>query len=194
MVQRSKSNGDAALANMARPALREVVERYRPGLVAHVRRKVADGPPDPADIAQQALANYVAMANRDGVKQPEAFLKSVANNLIADYFKSAAVRYQADVTPDSLESVLPDDDQFSPELVLMGKERFNCVLDAMRKLPRRQRRFLILNRIDGLSYTAIAARNGVSNSTARREVEAAVEACRAAIAKLEHDDNANPYE
>ena len=70
MVRRSINGGGAALMSGAPSALREILERYRADLLAHVKRKVGDGPPGPAGITQQALANYVAMANRDGVRQP----------------------------------------------------------------------------------------------------------------------------
>ena len=139
------------------------------------------GPPDPDDIVQQAFANFAALDNRKAIERPIAFLMSTTRNLITDHFRRSARRNTETVDASRFDDILDTYDELSPEIVILDRERFHCVMDALRSLPTRQRQFLLLNRIEGLSYTAIAKANGVSISTARREVEAGVAACHAVV-------------
>lgn len=167
--------------------LRELYQRYRADLVRFARRKVGGGPPDPDDIAQQAFANYAGLQDPSAVKNPRAFLYRTAANLITDFRRSAQHRLNANVGEAELDEILPDHDEISPEIVILDRERFHRVVLAIQSLPRRQARFLLLSRLEGLSNTEIARRCGVSVTTARREVEAAVGACRLAVKKMSDD-------
>lgn len=162
--------------------------RYRAELTAFARRRVGDGPPEPDDLIQQAFANFAGVEDPASVKNPRAFLYRTVANLIADYRKSGHRVHNFDVDDAELEELFQDHDQISPEIVLLDRERFFRVEAAIRALPRRQRRFLLLSRLEGMSYTEIARRNGVSISTARREVEAAIGVCREAVRQLMTDD------
>ena len=87
-----------------------------------------------------------------------------------------------------MDDILEEYEEITPEIVLIDKSRYEFVMSVVWSLPRRQRRFLILNRFQGVNCTEIAKRNGVSVSTAYREVEAAVFACRAALSTLDGDE------
>ncbi|MEM9013483.1 MAG: sigma-70 family RNA polymerase sigma factor [Pseudomonadota bacterium] len=169
-------------------SIRTLFTRYRAELAAFARRRVGDGPPEPEDLLQQAFANFAGVEDPASVKNPRAFLYRTIANLIADYRKSGRHVYNCDVDDAELEDLFQYHDQISPEIVLLDRERFFRVETAIRALPRRQRRFLLLSRLDGMSYTEIARRNGVSISTVRREVEAAIGVCREAICQLIVDD------
>lgn len=169
------------------PGLADLYARYRAELVAFARRRVGAGPPEPDDLAQQAFANFAGLSDPDKVKNPRAFLYRTLANLIADDRKSSRRRHGVDVDDAELEDLIQDHDEISPEIVLLDRERFSLVAAAIRALPRRQRRFLLLNRLEGMSLTDIARRNGVSISTARREVETAIGVCRRAISQNSDD-------
>lgn len=175
--------GEARLDN-----LRSIFLRYRAELTAFARRRVGNGPPEPEDLVQQAFANFAGVEDPGLVRNPRAFLYRVIANLIADYRKSGHHSHGFDVDDAELEDLIQDHDQISPEIVLLDRERFSRVNDAIRSLPQRQRRFLLLSRLEGMSYTEIARRNGVSTSTARREIEAAIGVCRNAVRRLATDD------
>ena len=175
-------------ANSSSTTLATLFDRYRSELVAFARTKVGDGPPDPEDLAQQAFARFAALKEPQRVSNERAFLYRTVANLVIDHFKGADYRRSVPCDPSDFEDLSVDRDQISPEIVLLDKERYALVLAAVEKLPRRQRRFLILNRLEGMSYTEIAARNGVCISTARREVEIAVGACRQALLRLNDYD------
>ena len=178
----------AQLSNAGPASIRALFERYRTELAAFARRLVGDGPPEPEDLIQQAFANFAGVENPAAVKNPRAFLYRTISNLVADYHKSSHHIRRFDVDDAELEDLSQDHDQISPEIVLLDRERFFRVEAAIRTLPHRQRRFLLLSRLEGMSYTEIARRNGVSISTARRDVEAAIGVCREAVRQLMTND------
>ena len=156
-------------------------ERHWRDIVAFVRRKVGAGPPEPEEIAQQAFANYAAMDDPSAVANPRAFLHRTASNLLANHYRRGAVerRHAASEAVDAEISAAGDG--FTPETVLLGKEQLALVEEAMRAMEPRRRRYLLMNRLDGLSYAEIARREGVSESGVRKVVAAAVRDCTAAL-------------
>lgn len=172
------------------PSLQAVFDACYADVFAFARGKVGFGPPDPDDIVQQAFANFAALEDRSSVRNPVAFLISSAGNLITDHARKSATRFNVNVSGAEFDFIVADHDELSPEIVLLGRERFDCVVAALKQLPRRRRRFVLLNRLEGMSYTEIARQNGVSEATARREVEAGVAFCREALARLMNDENA----
>ena len=176
-----ETRGDGTVAGLFR--------RYRDDIAVFVRKKVGAGPPDPDDIVQQTFATYAALRNPSKVDNPRAFLYRTASNLIADYFKSAFVRTSVPVEDGDFDEIVSETNELTPEIVLLSRERYTRVMDAIDALPRRRRRFLVMHRLQGLSYEEIARRSGVGTSTARREVEAAVGACRVAIEKMNEESD-----
>ena len=168
--------------------LQDLYRHHWRELVAFIRQQVGAGPPEPEDVAQQSFTNFAALEAPEQVDNPRAFLYRTAANLITDYHRSAAHRRQHVAETLNLEKNAQTHDELSPEIVLLDRERFGRVIQAVRALPRRQRRFLLLHRVEGLSYTQIARRNGVSISTVRREVEAAAGACREAVLTMTDND------
>ncbi|WP_133162316.1 RNA polymerase sigma factor [Hyphococcus luteus] len=169
-------------------SVRALFVRYRAELMTFARRRVGKGPPEPEDLLQQAFANFAGVEDPASVKNPRAFLYRTIANLITDYRKSSHHNQKLDVDDAELEDLFQHHDEISPEIVLLDRERFFRVEAAIRALPRRQRRFLLLSRLEGMSLTEIARRNGVSISTARREVEAAIGVCREAVRQLMTND------
>lgn len=164
--------------------LRDLFKAHREELEAFARQKVGDGPPDPSDVTQQAFTNFAALKDPDAVENPRAFLYRTVTNLILDYVRRPVNRHKVSADEMGLEKILLDADEITPEIVLLDKEVMQVVIATVRGLKQRQRRFMLLNRIHGMSYTEIARRNGTSISTAKRETEAAVDAIRRALVDL----------
>lgn len=66
----------------------------------------------------------------------------------------------------------------SPDAAAVAREELRSLRAALRTLPRRARRVLLLNRLDGLSYAEIAHALGVSVSTVEKDMIRALEVCR----------------
>lgn len=157
--------------------LRDLYACYSREMEGFVRRKVGDGPPDPEDIVQQTFANFVELKRPESIRNPRAFLYRIASNLIVNHFRRAVHARNFAILERNLAQALGARDEASPEIVLLDREAFAQVAAAVETLPRRRRRFLLLNRVEGMSYSEIARRNGVSEGTVRRDVELAVIAC-----------------
>ena len=174
-----------ALAIAAKPPqqhiLRALYQNYREELVAFVRKKVGAGPPEPEDVTQQAFANFAALETPQIIENPRAFLYRTANNILVNYQKREAHGRKVMTASREQEEIFGARDDLSPEIVLLEKERLHLVLRTLKAMPKRRRWFLLLHRMEGLSYAEIGRRVGVSDSTVRREVEAAVAACAEAI-------------
>ena len=162
-------------------ALRDLYENYREELVVFIRGKVGGGPPEAEDVTQQAFANYAALKEPQSIKNPRAFLYRTANNILINHLRHNGYSRAHIASERHQNEIFGDCDELSPEIVLLEKERFAVVLSAVKRMKRRRRRFLLLHRLQGLSYCEIARRVGVSEATVRREVEAAVNLCAEAL-------------
>ncbi len=165
--------------------LSRIYDAHAPQLLRIIRRKVGSGPPDPEDIAQQAFANFAGLSDPQTIKNPGSFLTRTAINLIHDHFRAVQRQKTDPADHDALEKLTLDCDETSPEVVILGRERFEGVLAAVRTMSPRRRRFLLLHRIEELSYAEIARRSGVSETLVRNEVIEAVRLCREAVLRIE---------
>ncbi len=189
MSQFSRSRKQHGEVEARKFSLPELYERHRDELMAFARQRVGRGPPEPDDLIQQAFANFAGVQNPEKVRNPRAFLFRIVSNLITDHCRKEPALPGLDIHDTQHENLFEDSEGRRPEVILLDRERFSEVAAAIRALPRRQRRFLLLNRLEGMPYTEIARRNGVSHMTAKRDVEAAIRACQRAISErgVDHD-------
>lgn len=171
-------------------SLGELFRLYAPEIVAFVRNRVGEGPPDADDIAQQSFAKFAGLGakKRSEIENPRAFLYRTATNLITDHFRSAAARTNVQIGDQDIDVLIEERDEITPEVVVLARERYDVVMEAVANLPRRQRRFFILRRVKGWSIRKIAKENGVGVGTVCRDLEMALGACRLAVERFENDD------
>jgi RNA polymerase sigma-70 factor (ECF subfamily) len=159
--------------------------RHRSELIAYVRRRFGAGPPDPEDIAQQAFANYAALGSRDAVANPRAFLFRTAHNIVLNDRKRARIGGRFFDSNPNPKEVCEARDDFNPEVVLTGRERYSVIETVIRAMPLKRRQCLLLNRIEGLSYVDIGRRLGLSESSVRKQVALAIRDCGAALRRAD---------
>ena len=149
---------------------------YRKELIAFVRTKFGGGPPEPEDVAQQAFVNFAAMSHAQ-VLNPRAFLYRTAVNIVLNHRKRERIgRRFLQPMPDA-EELQQVRDEISPEKRLQAEEHYALVEAAIRAMPQARRSYLLLNRVEGLSYAEIARRAGLSESVIRKHVALAVREC-----------------
>ena len=96
----------------------------------------------------------------DGIRQPKAYCIRMLKNLCLDRIRRAQFL--------SFPEALPDKEYVpGPDETIDGKTRLNKVLEAVKALPERQRKVLILRTVEGLSYKEIAGRTGMNYLTCR---------------------------
>ncbi len=131
---------------------------------------------DVEDLTQEVFMRLAAPAAKPDLRNPEAFVFTLARNLVRDRARRLYTRAAA-------ASVAVDDIELAcgrppPEELLAQRERLdraNATLDSMKTKTRDA--FLRL-RVDGCSYATVAADLGVSVSMVEKHVMAAVAALR----------------
>jgi len=147
---------------------------YWPALCEYLRSRFGTDPGDPEDIAQLTFTRFAGLENYRDIKNPKAFLFATARNIAVDEFRKARIRL-AHLQDNLNKEVAKSVDDFSPENVLLLKERLALMHAAIEKLPEKQRRILLLHRLDKMTYTQIAEKTGMSETTVRRMIAKAVE-------------------
>lgn len=150
----------AALARRYRPVLMRYFSRHLPSLE------------DAEDLTQETLARLSRQpeASIAGLADVEAYLLRIASNLLRDRFRRDRSRHASDHVP--LEAVPPAHrgEEPSCERVYEDKERLRRFLEALDELPPRCHQVFLLQRYDGLTYSAIAKRLEISVSAVEKHM------------------------
>lgn len=141
-------------------------------LLGTVRRRF--GAQDAEDVVQDAYLRLVAANDGSAIRNSNAFLRTVTQNLLRDRGRAAAVRAQ--VAADYVEEVeCPQPDAVR---VISGREQLAVLERALAELPPKRRAALVLRRFDGMSHAAIAETLGLSVSMVEKHIRIAFEHCR----------------
>jgi RNA polymerase sigma-70 factor (ECF subfamily) len=144
--------------NGNRQAFSELVRWHREGVVNVVYRMCGD-PYLAEDMAQNAFIR--AWSNLNKYKPMSSFrnwLYRIAANATVDY-----LRKEKETTELSEASIAAQDD--GPEESVLGKERAECVKEAVLSLPPASRAVLVLREYEKLSYQEIAETLGLPKGT-----------------------------
>lgn len=147
---------------------------HRQELCDYLRSRYADCNFDPEDIVQTAFIKLAEIKDSGRIKNPRAFLFATVRNIAIDEFRKSKIRLTH--KQDFLQS---DDkkitDSFSPENVLLERQQLELIDTVLKTLPKIQRSVLLLHRLDKLTYSQIASKYGLSETTVRRHVAGAIE-------------------
>ncbi|MBJ9976729.1 sigma-70 family RNA polymerase sigma factor [Pseudomonas sp. S75] len=126
-----------------------------------------------ADLAQDTFVRLLRARDVSPLKEPRAYLSSIARGLMIDQFRRRALEraYQQSLA-DLPEREAPSEEQRL--LILDTLERLDRALHQLR--PRAREAFL-LAQLDGLSLARIAERLEVSRVTVERDLAKALAAC-----------------
>lgn len=121
---------------------------------------------DADDLLQEAWVRLACYEREQPVHKPEAFLMRAALNLSIDAHR----RRQSQGEEVLLEDVVLVDTTPSAETVLLAKERIERLGVCLGRLNERTRDIVLAHRVDGLSYTEIARRHGISINAVERHI------------------------
>ncbi len=163
-----------------RPSYSATYAREWRDVCAFLRARFGSGPPDPEDVAQQAFFKLGELRDAERLESPRAFVFRVAINLMLDERRSLARSSRA---LDASAPILAVAGEEAPDLErsLIAKQQMSLIEQVVQGLPTRHRLYLLANRLEGQSFTAIAARFGVSQSLVRKTVEEALAVCQRAL-------------
>ena len=170
----------------AHPEQEQFYRRYWGELCSYLRRRFGPGPPEPEDVAQSAFARLAELGASSGIRDRRAFLFTIACNLVLD--EKRRRRTQGRCIDEDLRSAGEVLEEITPERVLLERERFEILAAAIKRLPRKQQRVLILSRYHGETYAQISKRTGWSLADISRQVTRALAALDAALGGAEAKD------
>lgn len=115
---------------------------------------------DVGDLVQESFARLVdASATKDRtIEQPEAYLNRIATNLLRSRARTALQRSLAQHVPADEESLA------GPDMIaaLEARDLLNRLQGALMRLNPKTREIFLAHRVDGVSYSDIAKRMGLS--------------------------------
>ena len=164
--------------------VKELYASYWKELCGLLQVKFGSGPPDPEDVAQTAFLKFAQYTQFREVENPKGFLFRTASNLIIDYHRSPK-NISALENDASFNENCENSDVLGPESVSMSRQEADIVSKVIMALPERNRAFLLMNRLEGMSYTDIAREAGMSRAGVQKIILQALEKCTKAL-KTQH--------
>lgn len=161
---------------MTAPAAHDLVAAYfeqRDALGRFFRARLG-AQADVEDLLQDLYLKVSASAPDQEVRDPRAWLYRLSSNLMMDRLRSgrrAAVRDGA--WRQVSHSIGPSEDIHDApdaEQVVAGRERLAAVVAALSDLPDRTRQVFRMHKFEGLSYSEVAARLGISRSSVEKHM------------------------
>lgn len=147
--------------------------RYRRPLISFFLRRVRERA-EAEDLTQQAFLRLMNAVQRGEVENVEAFLFTIAGNLVRDHHRRSirrsvddTVSVDAELIGELTQEMVEDR---SPERVLIGRQTIADVLRALDELGERTRDIFILFRLENMKQRDIAALYGISQSTVEKHV------------------------
>lgn len=145
-------------------------------LYGWLRRKL-DNAADAADLAQDTFVRILGKPQPCEIREPRAFLVTVAGGLVANHWRRQALEQAY------LEALAVQPEPVAPsletrQLILATLEEISRCLDG---LPARVREIFLLSQLDGLTYPQIAVRLGLSVNVVQKAMTRAVASCYRAM-------------
>ena len=154
--------------------------RYGQAVRRFFSRRLRDGA-DVEDLTQEVFARLLKRAEIDDIANIEGYLFHTAANLLRERARKAARRPGDDAAEIDAEFASAGE-EFSPERILLGREAYARMVEALQELPERVRTIFVLNRFEELSAAQIARRLGVSVSTVEKDMMRAIAHLKARLA------------
>lgn len=166
--------------------VKRIYEKYEAELLGFLRQRFGEGPPEPGDVAQQAFVHIAALEKPQTIENPRAFLYRTAINIAIDHKRRA--KRQERILRENFSLFFDEHAaDYNPERVILGQDELRRLHEAVESLPERDRVFLILHRLEGVSFAEIARRTGLAASSVRFIVESALKKCQLHLQK-QHED------
>ena len=155
-----------------------VVSRHHHAVLRFLRRRGATVE-DARDLAQDAYVRFLKYEGATTIESPSAMLFRIAGNVAADHGRAAALRRRSCSFAAGAHDAELQSEQPSAERELAAEQIVTAVRCAIAALSTPCRTVFLLSRIDGLTYSEIASRCGISVKTVEKHVSRALRVCEA---------------
>lgn len=149
-------------------------------------------PSEIEDIIQETYVRACQASSPESIKKPKAYLYKVARNLALDYTKRAETQraVSENVVADEVAGEMSQVGDVTLRRVISG-DHFADFCEAVRRLPRQQRRAFILRKVYGYSQKEIAEQMRISQKTVERHISLGMERCVEFLRKYEDAETEN---
>lgn len=167
---------DAACGTRRRDrVLADALRAEEPWLIGYFRRNVRV-PEDAHDLAQETFFRFLRAASRTAIDTPQAYLRTIAANVARNWAARSSTRIERHSVP--LEDAATAGDTAND---LAARSDLAACIRLLDALDPETREIFLLNRIDGLTFKAIAKRLGLREWTVRRRILAVLDELEAAV-------------
>lgn len=154
---------------------------HRGWLLHWLRRRLGNSW-DAADLAQDTFVRLMVSGRLPRqAEESRGFLVQIAKGLVVDLYR----RRELEAAYLQALAALPQALEPSPEERAATLQALLALDAALGQLPARARETFVLSQFDGLTYSEIAQRQGLSVGAVRKHMLKATMACHAAIVALE---------
>lgn len=156
---------------LGEPERAGLVARYRLPLTRYfLRRGLNEALAE--DLAHDTFLKLFALARTDHVENMEAYLFQIASSVLNDHLRQVEVRRR---NAGIVEGEWGEKAETrTPDRVLEGKQAIARFEAALAGLKPKTRDIFLMNRMEGLSYTQIAVRLGVTPSAVEKHMSSAI--------------------
>jgi RNA polymerase sigma factor (sigma-70 family) len=139
--------------------------------------------PDAAELAQEVYVRMLRLADIGAIRNPEAYLYTVASNLAREHARHGHTERGAlDVDDPLVQEELAELPAFAGQLDT--EQRVKMLREVLQQLPPKCQAAVVLQYWHGFSYEEIAQRLGVSTHMVKKYLSQALAHCRRRMARL----------
>jgi RNA polymerase sigma-70 factor (ECF subfamily) len=130
---------------------------------------------------QDCYLRLLEQTDLQTLMHPPAFVFTVAGNLASNHMAKLSVRARYTASSEDASSVASE----APSLETHANavNSLDTVINALERLPELCSTAFVLNRIDGMSYVAVAEHLHISEKSVERYIAKALKACKHALYK-----------
>jgi RNA polymerase sigma factor (sigma-70 family) len=150
--------------------IKAAVETHEGALRRYFQRRIRSLS-DVDDLIQDVYFRLVRRGGISDISHVQAYLFQTANSVLRDHKRRNATHCASAHEPQKEEL---EDEEPSPERVLIGKESVEQFANALRELPERTRTIFVLCRLNDLDYKTIGKLQGISVSAVEKHVAKAL--------------------
>ena len=165
------SQTEAYSEQVDRIALDQLSQNWRSLLKRYFNRRISCAD-EVEDMVQEVLVRLIRRGHVSKIENLAGYVFETASSVLKDRHRRHRIRYTA--AHDSFDQDMHGGVDFSPEDVLIGRERLSRAVSALLQLPERTRTIFILRRLEGMKYKEIAHRLGITVSAVEKHVQRAI--------------------
>jgi RNA polymerase sigma factor (sigma-70 family) len=151
-------------------------------LQAFLSRRVRR-PADAAELAQEVYVRMLRVADMATIRNPEAYLYTVASNLAKEHSRQQPADSRVlDVADPVIQEQLAELPAFGGQIDT--EQRIARLREVLKQLPPKCHAAVVLQYWHGLSYEEIALRLGISTHMVKKYLSQALVHCRRRMARL----------